>query len=510
MKNRRFRKRQLSVHRGLLVVCLIFTCVTVLQMTMQQLHAFAYIFVNEFRMDVVTHPIGYTGSGGTLTVTVGIDPTSVNATAMVTPTKNVVYTWNQMEPTTNNLTIANVPGSSVDFESVLLHEMGHSIGLAHPNAASESGLTGANRNYTKALDGSNNTFDLNSGSDMVRGSGDDVRGDDVNLHWYNIGLNNPFTLPTTVDSTTYMRDLAGLPAGDTFAANADRDVSALFGTLAYNPMVGTHFYDSLLSLEQEVEKMLGLSPARPTPPPLPNSVEGMFYWPGEPETIESTNSLWALYYAGSTEAVMQQGSFFGEAQRTLGHDDVAGILYAETGLDEVAGTSDDYDLILAYIGLTTSADIVIDFDNSQTGFAVSSSFGTSINSTHWRITSNNIYFNSNYNWFFNPDLSCVPMAPMVTISQSGNDIELSWPVVSGADRYEIWSDVDAPYLQPGNDCSGATNCTSQTATTFTDNNAVGNVNENMSYLVLAVNDSCEAQDTSSRVAEFDYALEPGA
>ncbi|MEO1318531.1 MAG: hypothetical protein AAFW01_18405, partial [Pseudomonadota bacterium] len=66
----------------------------------------------------------------------------------------------------------------------------------------------------------------------------------------------------------------------------------------------------------------------------------------------------------------QQGSFFGEVQRTLTADDIAGVRYAQSGIDHLAGTSDDYVFDLQFIGLVDDADILIDFDNSQTGFAV--------------------------------------------------------------------------------------------------------------------------------------------
>ena len=63
----------------------------------------------------------------------------------------------------------------------------------------------------------------------MRGSSDDVRGDDANLHWFRMANNNPFTLATTVDSTTYARDISALPGSDLFAVNGDRTVAALLG-----------------------------------------------------------------------------------------------------------------------------------------------------------------------------------------------------------------------------------------------------------------------------------------
>lgn len=368
----------------------------------QSAHGFAYIFAGESNgIDVVTHPIGYNGGGGTVTVTVGIDSTSVNAAAMEISTQNVVILWNQLNATTGNIdfapfstgevlldrnggTVAGGPGvsptppaanggdgnsltsvlfdgpglfnadqtpgpvsssgnpgpSQADFESTLLHEVGHSLGLAHVNAATESGLTGNNRNYTKATDGLNNVFDINPGADGVIGSADDIRGDDVNLNYFFKSSNDPFNpsnVSGVVDSTTFSRDVADLPVGDLFSANADRAVAALLG-----------------------------------------------------------------YTAGDgTEAVMQQGAFFGENQRTLVADDVAGLLYAQSGLDNIAGTADDYTLVLQYIGQTTAADILIDFDDSETGFAVSESSGRFLSSDDVAITGNRIYFNSESNFFFN-------------------------------------------------------------------------------------------------------------
>ncbi|RMG57903.1 MAG: hypothetical protein D6722_24220 [Bacteroidetes bacterium] len=171
--------------------------------------------------------------------------------------------------------------------------MGHSLGLAHVNLATESGLpAGPDRNYTKSTDGINNTFDITIGGDALRGSADDIRGDDVNLHYFRMADNDPFGLAATVDATTYSRDLANLPGGDLFATNADRDVATALGypnteavmqqgafydedqrTLVYYRLRqaaadGTHSYSPVQSLRLEAPKTevitMGPIPIRPS------------------------------------------------------------------------------------------------------------------------------------------------------------------------------------------------------------------------------------------------------
>jgi hypothetical protein len=93
-------------------------------------HSFAYIFSG----DLITHALGYTGVGGTINITVGIDTTSDFAVDMIILTQNVVNSWNGLLPTTGNLNSIGISGTQVDYESTLLHEMGHSLGLAHVNA----------------------------------------------------------------------------------------------------------------------------------------------------------------------------------------------------------------------------------------------------------------------------------------------------------------------------------------------------------------------------------------
>jgi len=304
-------------------------------------HPGTYIFAGEsYGADLVTHPSDYNGTGGTLTVRVCIDPTSTNASSMELSVKNIINEYNRLQPTTGNLQLGgsnNIASNEVDFESVALHEIGHCIGMAHVNAASGSGLIGSNQNYTKATDGANNTFNINPGADGIIGSSDDVRGDDVNMHWFQKGVNNPFTIATTVDSSTYSINLAHLPTGHNFAVNADRTVAGTLG-------------------------------------------------------------------AANTEAVMQQGSFYDEAQRLLTHDDVATLRYAASGLDENADTGDDYTIQLEYGGVSTSnCDVKLDFDNDQTGFAVCGTSGWYVpgSSDHFRIIAANIYFNTGFNWFYN-------------------------------------------------------------------------------------------------------------
>lgn len=192
--------------------------------------AFRFAGSEAISVDAVTHPRGYSGAGGSLRLTIGIDPATTHAVEMIPAVRNVVATINALVPTTGNLDYdAGVPGSSFDFESAALHEVLHSLGLGHPNAGTESGLEGAQKNHTRATRGLNGQFDLDAGADRVIGSSDDQRDDDVNLHWFRRSNNNPFTIAGVVDSTTYARDTGSLPAGHDFAANGDRAVANLLG-----------------------------------------------------------------------------------------------------------------------------------------------------------------------------------------------------------------------------------------------------------------------------------------
>lgn len=315
----------------------------------------AYTFSGEtYGENIITHPSTYTGAGGVVTVRVCINPQSPNAIAMENAVKNNIDVLNQMVPTTGNVLTNsnnNIPQNYIDFESVSLHEIGHCLGMAHINIASESGLSGDQQNYTAATDGVNDVFDLDAGADGVIGSSDDLRSDDANLLWFRRSNNDPFTIDSVVDSTTYSRNLTDLPMGHTFAANADRDVSILLG------------------------------------------------YP-------------------RTEAVMQQGSFFDEAQRTLGHDDVATLRYAGSGLDEREtggggqdnnnNADDNYTIVLEYGGLsTTNCDISMGFTET-TSLAFCGVSGQGLSANHVRLTGASIEFGNAYNWFFN-DANIAPV-----------------------------------------------------------------------------------------------------
>ena len=143
-----------------------------------------------------------------MTVTVGIDPTSNFSANMAIPVQNVVSIFNGLNSTNGNVSFGNIPAGDIDFESVLLHEMGHSLSLAHCNFATESGQTGAKMNYTKSVNGANGTADFTPGPDGVIGPEDDLRGDDLSFNYFKIANNNPFTLAGTIDQTKYSGELA--------------------------------------------------------------------------------------------------------------------------------------------------------------------------------------------------------------------------------------------------------------------------------------------------------------
>ncbi len=198
----------------------------------QMVSAGAYVFSSGANPLIITHPNSYTGTGGEITVTFCVNPASESIADLDISARNVTTVWNTLSPAVGNVLLGgdnDIQPDEVDFESTLLHELGHCIGLAHPNLATESGVPAADRDYTQSGQGPNGSFDLDPGIDGLLGSSDDIRGDDVNRHWFRIADNNPFTIGSIIDLSTYSVDLADLPAGDNFAANADRDVSGLFG-----------------------------------------------------------------------------------------------------------------------------------------------------------------------------------------------------------------------------------------------------------------------------------------
>jgi hypothetical protein len=192
----------------------------------------AYVFSSESTPHRITHPKGFTGAGGVVTNTVCIATTTNTPASMDVPLRNAIDHWNQLVHGSANVRLGAdnaIPGGQIDWESTMMHEMGHCIGIAHPNLASESGLSGSDTNYTKTSNGVDDAYNLGIGADNVRGSGDDARGDDENFHWYRKGVNNPFRLVPPIQASTYTRALADLPAGQTFAANGDRALGTLLG-----------------------------------------------------------------------------------------------------------------------------------------------------------------------------------------------------------------------------------------------------------------------------------------
>jgi hypothetical protein len=349
----------------------------------------AYIFASEGNgVDFVVHPQNYSGSEDVVTVRVCIDPNSPNATDMEYSVKNNIAVYNQLAATTGNIKLGgsnNVPSGAIDFESVALHEIGHCLGMAHINAASESGLSGDNQNYSKATDGLNNSFDINAGADGVIGSSDDIRGDDVNLVWFRKSNNDPFTIDAVIDSTTYSRNLSDLPAGHSYAANADRKVSTLLGY--------------------------------PT-----------------------------------TEAVMQQGTYYDEAQRTLGHDDVATLRYAASGVDERESggfgntdySDDNYSIVLEYGGISTAnCDINMSFTGT-TGLAFCAVNGIGVGTNHASITTANIEFGQSFNWFFNANAAPVLSAIGNINVTEGDSLQITVSATDAENGVLSFSESGAP------------------------------------------------------------------
>ncbi|MFK7860930.1 MAG: hypothetical protein AB8B64_19080 [Granulosicoccus sp.] len=298
--------------------------------------------------DSVTFPAGYTGAGGQVDVKVCIVPGTQFADEMTRPVQNNIAVWNKLQSTSSNLR-TSLPANTNDFESVSLHEIGHCIGLDHPNLGAIPGVGQGQTNYSSSTRGPDNQYNFNAGPDGLIGSGDDIRGDDVSLNYFYPDSNNPFVEKAVVDSSTYSRDVASLPFGDTFAANADRELAA---TPRYS-VPNTEGVMQQGTFGNEVQRTLSH-----------DDVSTVRYAMSGVDAIDSTDD-----------------------------DYTVNLTYG--------GISSDAD-----------CDINISMNSSQTGFAVCVVGATNGGvGDNFVITQGNIFFEPNIDWYFNDQPPCSESIP---------------------------------------------------------------------------------------------------
>tara|TARA_R110002096_G_scaffold174703_4_gene350507 strand:- start:366 stop:1673 length:1308 start_codon:yes stop_codon:yes gene_type:complete len=309
--------------------------------------AFGFTYVTAAKdADAIVHPTGYTGRGGELTITLGLHPDFEEMEDEVAFTaEHIAAIWTSLliwdENLEPSLEIPKLGGT--DFFGTLIHEFGHTLGLAHPTLMPQGlNLPRGEGKFTTAEPGPNGKLDLDEGKDGLRGSADDERGDDVNAVFFKKADNDPYTLPESgvVDSTTYSRKLGDLPEGD------------------------------------------------------------------QSPTVSSREVARKVYSLEATEGMMVSGGSLipGQVRRGLSADDIAGIRYAMSGLDEIQGTGDDYTLKVEYVGVDDDADVMIRFDMPQ-GFAAAFIGSRPLNDTHKamgknRIINYNPKMTGNRKWFF--------------------------------------------------------------------------------------------------------------
>jgi hypothetical protein len=79
----------------------------------------------------IVHPLGYDGTSGVLQITVCMEEGTAHQDVALGPLQRAVTAWNNLQSTTGGYippgTSSEVPPNVLDFETVLLHELGHSV-----------------------------------------------------------------------------------------------------------------------------------------------------------------------------------------------------------------------------------------------------------------------------------------------------------------------------------------------------------------------------------------------
>lgn len=336
--------------------------------------------------DRVMHP-AKTELGGSVTLNVCLDPAQLPTVTGDPQTdspdqaiRNALARFNAMQPVTGNVLGAagqGVTGGSFDFESVMMHELGHCVGLDHnvigPSEAAcsitSTCSTSTSIFATMSNEGNNGNFDVLAGVDGMRASRDDLRGDDANRHWFRKNINNPFeTPPATVDRQTYSVATGSfLPIGHTYAE------------------ASTHHS------------------------PCSNPSSSTSSLPGR---VANTQNATFPVLCGNNVI------------RQLAPDDVATLRIARAGRDGTQGNADDYTLNLQYAGRTsTGCDLIVRFEEGV-GFGLCNLAFSSLgdNATILSFSQNSgsgrLRFEKSVNWFFNQNDTTTPASADLSISKT--------------------------------------------------------------------------------------------
>jgi hypothetical protein len=251
----------------------------------------------------VTHAADYQGEGGPRVLQVCLDPTALPISGDPRQaTYNAIAEFNRSRGSSPNIASAAAAGlaaDAVDYESLLLHELGHCVGLDHNVLGpSEVGCTldgscvgDPGLFHVNAGPGPNGLRDAFAGVDGARGTSDDLRLDDANRHWYRAGFNDPFVEFGLPDRSTHVQ-AGSLPVGETSAEAA----------ASFNPCnQGT-----------------------------------------------ATSATWLANGAAPTMDVMFPVLCTANVVRRLSPNDRTTLRIARAGIDGAAGTPDDYSVTLVF------------------------------------------------------------------------------------------------------------------------------------------------------------------
>lgn len=192
--------------------------------------------------DRIAHTPGYAGQGGEYAVEVCMEPGSPNLAETGPLLQRAITTWNALHASTGNFKAGDnspVPSGTFDWETVLLHELGHCVhALAHANGTPGN----PNARYVVSLPGADNTESLAPGADGTPGTEDDLRGDDLPYTWFPLASNNPFEVLSNPSPQTMGIVRGQLPAGHLFPRAALRGTARRLGLPPTESVMASNFF----------------------------------------------------------------------------------------------------------------------------------------------------------------------------------------------------------------------------------------------------------------------------